>query len=130
MSFTPTKLLKSDPTILLRDQQHAARLFLDDNYRLSPKQTFLYYVQINLNQDLASSILGGPISSQGISQQFEIGMLVKSVQLPKYTIDSKILNAYNRKNIVQQSIKYDPVSITFHDDNSDEVVNALKINSL
>jgi hypothetical protein len=41
------------------------------------------------------------------------------MQLPKYTIENKTYNAYNRKNIVQQAIKYDPVSITFHDDSAD-----------
>jgi hypothetical protein len=48
-------------------------------------------------------------------------MIVKSVSLPKYTIDVKAHNAYNRKNYVQNNIKYDPVTITFHDDQADNV---------
>jgi hypothetical protein len=53
----------------------------------------------------------------------ELGMLVKSATLPKFTIDTKTHNAYNRVNIVQNKIKYDPVQIVFHDDQSDNVRN-------
>jgi hypothetical protein len=48
-------------------------------------------------------------------------MIVKSVTLPKFTIETKVHNAYNRKNIVQNKINYDPVTIQFRDDQSDNV---------
>lgn len=105
------------------DYNHAKRLFLADNLRLSPKQSFLYYVCININQDFLTSIFGTGISSQGVSDQYETGMMVKSVELPKFSMDTKTMNAYNKKTIVQNKINYDPVSLTFHDDAANVVLN-------
>lgn len=101
-------------TVTLRNYQHATRIFTDANFRLSPKYNFLFYVEFDLNP-LITSV-------SNISAQ-ELGMIVKTVQLPKYTIDTKTHNAYNRVNIVQNKIKYDPVTITFHDDQADNVKN-------
>lgn len=96
----------------MRDYRHAARIFVDNNYRLSPKYGFLFYVEFDFNP-LITSI-------SNLTAQ-EMGMIVKSVNLPKFTVDVKQHNAYNRKNYVQNSIKYDPVQITFHDDQADNV---------
>ena len=118
MSFTPTKLLKSDPTILLRDQQHAARLFTDDQFRLAPKHSFLFHVAFNINQSALKDI--------GLLQKHrnEINMLVKSIDLPSFTISSETLNQYNRKKVVQYQHKFNEISIKFHDDNMG-VINQL-----
>lgn len=107
-------ILKPATTTTLRDYRHAARIFVDDNYRLSPKYGFLFYVEFDFNPLITN------ISNLAAR---ELGMIVKSVNLPKYTVDTKVHNAYNRKNIVQNSIKYDPISIIFHDDQSDNVRN-------
>jgi hypothetical protein len=45
--------------------------------------------------------------------------LIKSIQLPNYTLDTETLNQYNRKRIIQKKINYLPVSMTFHDDGGD-----------
>jgi hypothetical protein len=96
----------------IHDYQHASRTFVDGLYRLSPKIGTLYHVFIDLNKNIA----GGDQNSQ-----IEMGLLAKTAQLPKYTINTKTYNAYNRKNIAQEKITYDPVQITFHDD-SDDVI--------
>lgn len=113
-------------TEVLRDYRHAAKVFGTDsktiiglgsdfkNFRLSPKYGFLFYVEFDFNPLITEL-------TNTIAQ--EMGMLVKSVNLPKYTINVKEHNAYNRKNYVQNSIKYDPVNITFHDDQADNVLN-------
>ena len=101
-------------TVTVRDYRHAARIFTDADYRLSPKYGFLFYVEFDFNP-LITNISN--TSSQ------EMGMIVKTVSLPKFTMDVKTHNAYNRKNYVQNSIKYDPVSIVFHDDQSNTVTN-------
>jgi hypothetical protein len=44
-------------------------------------------------------------------------MLVKSADLPKFTANIETKNKYNRKKHVHTSLTYDPISITFHDDN-------------
>ena len=97
---------------VLRNYRHATRIFTDDNFRLSPKYGWLFYVEFDFNPLITS------ISNQAAQ---ELGMIVKNVTLPKFSIDTKIHNAYNRKNIVQNKINYDPVNITFHDDQSDNV---------
>jgi hypothetical protein len=98
----------------LRNYQHASRIFVDGNYRLSPKYGFLFYVEFDFDPMITN------VSNTAAQ---EMGMIVKSVSLPKFTVDTKIHNAYNRKNIVQNRINYDPVNIVFHDDQSDVVRN-------
>ena len=43
-------------TINLADYQHAARMFVDDSFRLAPKQKFLYHVSFNINDKAAISL--------------------------------------------------------------------------
>jgi len=110
--------------VTLRDYQHAARIFTDADYRLSPKYGFLFYVEFDLNPLITN--LNGPTSTGANgspNSQQEMGMVVKTVSLPKFSVQVKEHNAYNRKNYVQNSIKYDPVTITFHDDQSDVIRN-------
>lgn len=121
--------LKSiEPDAKTHPYDHATRLFLSDNLRLAPKQSFLYYVCINVDIGTinATSILKSLIapdgaSSQTLIEQYETGLMAKRVELPKFTLGTKTMNAYNRKNIIQTNISYDPVNITFHDDAADIV---------
>jgi hypothetical protein len=53
----------------------------------------------------------------GLPQGVNFGLAVKTAKLPNYTFDTHTMNQYNRKRIVQTKIKYDPIDITFHDDN-------------
>lgn len=106
-----TQLFQSDN---VKDYRHASRLFVGDNFALAPKQGFLYHVFFDLDNSISR------ISNENA---IEVGMLVKSVDLPKFTVDTKTLNSYNRPNLVQNKIKYDPVNIVFHDDNADVVRN-------
>jgi hypothetical protein len=96
----------------IKDYRHATRLFVDGNYRLSPKYGFLFHVAFDLNPNLNN------LTNEAI---LESGMLVKSAQLPKFTVDNKTYNAYNRPNVVQTKLRYDPITITFHDDNADTI---------
>jgi hypothetical protein len=100
------------PQTVLRDYRHAARIYTDSEFRLSPKYGFLFYVEFDFNPLITN------ISNQATQ---ELGMIVKSCGLPKFTIDTKIHNAYNRKNIVQNKISYDPISIVFRDDQAENV---------
>lgn len=111
MAFTPNSSLKANPEILLRDQRHAARLFADDQFRLAPKSKFLFHVAFGLNKAALSVI---DINERHGS---EIGMLVKSVTLPKFTISSDTANQYNRKKVIQYTHKFEDSTIKFHDDN-------------
>ena len=98
----------------IKDFKHASRLYVDNNYALSPKYDWLYHVYFDLDPSLTK------VDRDRVS---EAGMLVKSVDLPKYTIDTKTFNNYNRPEVVQTKVKYDTVQVTFHDDQSDVVRN-------
>lgn len=97
----------------IKDYQHAAKLYVGDNFNLAPRQGYLYHVFL----DLAPAFL----NKIGDSSRVKAGMLVKSVDLPKFTVDTKTLNSYNKYDIVQTKVKYDPITITFHDDHADVV---------
>lgn len=115
----------------LRDYTHASKLFVGDNYKLAPKMGFLYHVAFDINREVADQNEGGEQFIRSIAypdpnnpnSNYELGMMVKSVGLPKFSIDTKNYNAYNRPNIIQSKIKYDPVQISFHDDSADVVRN-------
>lgn len=109
----------------IRDYQHASKLFVDSLYRLAPKYSFLFHVFFDINpvalQLAASAASQSGRASIDVTKQIEIGMLAKSAQLPKFTIKNKTYNSYNRKNIVQDAVQYDPITISLHDDNADVV---------
>ena len=117
-----------EPGVSTHSFNHAAKLFVADDFRLAPKQSFSYYVCINIDQSaitgtsiLQSLIAPDGVSSQTLIEQYEAGMMAKRVDLPRFTIGTKTMNAYNRKNIIQTNISYDPVTITFHDDMADVI---------
>jgi len=112
----------------VHDWQHASKLFVANNYELAPKSAYLYYVHFNLNPAVVSKSpsVTGPNGSYGMDlaqNRAELGMLVKQVALPKYKIETKTLNAYNRPHVVQTKINYEPINITFHDDSANKVRN-------
>ena len=99
----------------IKDRQHASRLYVANNYALSPKYNWLYHVYFELNDELSSI--------RGEDKLIEHGMLAKSVDLPSFNIATKTLNNYNRPSIVQTKVGYNALSINFHDDSSDVVRN-------
>ena len=100
----------------MKDYAHAHYIFRTGNYRLAPKYQFLFYVRFNLNTE--HSMYQG---SRGNGDTSEVGALVKNIGLPKFTSEVKTMNAYNRVNLVQTKLKYDPVTIKFHDDGADTI---------
>jgi len=111
MAFTPTKFLTADSHVLLRDFQHASRMFASDQFRLAPKFDFQFHVAFNINPAAMKTI--------DLSQRHrnEINMLVKKIGLPKFTMATEQVNQYNRKKVIQSQHKFEDISITFHDDN-------------
>jgi len=100
------------PKGTVADWQHASRLYVDNDLRFAPKQKFLYHVYFQLDP-VVSTIL----PSLKEKHSLEIGMLVKQADLPRYTAIVETRNKYNRKKNVQTGIQYEPINITFHDDN-------------
>ncbi len=91
----------------LRDYTHASKTFRTNSYQNAPKLKFLFHTYFDINPD-AYSVEGN------------YGLLVKEVKLPSFNVQTQQLNQYNRKRIVQTKIRYDPIEITFHDDNNNQ----------
>ena len=96
----------------VRDYTHAAKTFRTNSYQYAPKFKFLFHVYFEINP---------AVYAKGISQGANFGLAVKTIDLPKYSINTATLNQYNRKRLVQTKIQYQPVNIVFHDDNGNLV---------
>jgi len=95
----------------LRDYTHASKTFRTNAYAYSPKFKFLFHVYFDINKQYIGAAQQWP-------EDQNFGLAVKTIQLPKYTFDLATMNQYNRKRVIQTKIKYDPINITFHDDNA------------
>jgi hypothetical protein len=111
MAFTSNNFLASDSHVFLRNQQHASRMFVDDQFRLAPKLDHLFHVAFNINSKALRSIDLLQLHRN------EINMLVKSITLPKFDVTLETVNQYNRKKVIQSQHKFGDSTITFHDDN-------------
>ena len=98
----------------LKDYQHASRLYIDDNFKLMPKQKFLFHVVFNTDE----TIFNGGFNA---NERYELNMLVKACDLPKYNMSMEEKTQYNKKMYTTTRIAYEPVNITFHDDHADTV---------
>jgi len=98
----------------MKDFRHASRLYVDDTYKLMPKQKFLFHVVFQLNNNLHLD----KFSNQEL---YELNMLVKRCDLPRYGMNIEEKIQYNKKMYAATRIQYDPINITFHDDHADTV---------
>ena len=98
----------------MKDYRHASRLYLDDNFKLAPKQKFLFHVVFDLDETLF-------FDKFGPNEKTELNMLVKACELPKYGMNVEEKIQYNKKIYPATRIQYEPVTITFHDDHADTV---------
>lgn len=94
-----------------RDYQHASRTFVANNYELQPRYSNLFHVVFNFTPEAARMF-------DNVTK-LEMPMLVKSIGLPTYTINTETHNQYNRQVHSQHKIVYAPVQIIFHDDQKD-----------
>ena len=98
----------------MKDYAHASRLYVDDNYKLMPKQKFMFHVVITVDDSKFTRKLT-------TNEKYELNMLVKSCSLPKYNFNVEEKNQYNKKVYIPSRLAYEPVNITFHDDHADTV---------
>lgn len=101
----------TNPKGNLGDWQHAARLFVDDSFKHSPKTKFLYHVTFYFTEEAKS------VSPALQTFQNQVGLLVRDTDLPQYSANVETKNQYNRKKNIQTNIEYNPITINFHDDN-------------
>ncbi len=98
----------------MKDFRHASRLYLDNNYQLLPKQKFLFHVVFTLDES-------NHIGAFSPEERYELNMLVKTCDMPKYNMSIEEKTQYNKKMYTATRIAYEPVNITFHDDHADTV---------
>jgi len=100
----------------LRDYQHAAQLYTSNYYGMAPKASWSYFVEFGMHEKFVKTKDFPEIDKKWYGNKENIGFLVKSADLPRFTIGHDTINQYNKKAIVQTKITYNPISITFHDD--------------
>ena len=120
MSGFNQNLLTESVGVILRDYTHASKTFRTNSYQNAPKFKFLFHTYFKLNDGVVDTNAVGRQGS-GLSTTTNFGLLVKEVKLPSFTFGNFQMNQYNRKRIIQTKIKYEPIEITFHDDNGDNV---------
>jgi len=98
----------------MKDYQHASRLYIDNNFKLMPKQKFLFHVVFNTDETLF-------VDGFNSNERYQLNMLVKACDLPKYNMSMEEKTQYNKKMYTATRIAYEPVNITFHDDHADTV---------
>jgi len=98
----------------MKDYRHASRLYLDDNFKLLPKQKFLFHVVFNIDNDIPNR----PFTN---NEKLELNMLVRNADLPRFNMNLEEKQQYNKKTYIATRIGYEPVNITFHDDHADTV---------
>lgn len=103
----------------LKTYSHASKTFLTNGYELAPRAKYLFHVYFTVNTQQVPA-LKNAFPNQDVAQ---IGLMVKSAQLPNYELSVETLNQYNRKRLVQTKIDYNPVTLEFHDDGGDLVRN-------
>jgi len=96
--------------VTLRDWQHASRIFVPGGMGNAPKVKFMFHTYFNINEDAWQPPTGK-----------NYGILVREIKLPSFKFNTEELNQYNRKRVIQTKIKYDPINITFHDDNMSQM---------
>lgn len=108
-----------NPKGVMANFQHATRIFVDDTYRLAPRTNFMYYVRFEIDPTAHNATV-----FTNREHANEIAYLIKTTDLPKYTIDSEVKNQYNRKKLIYKMVNYEPINMTFHDDNAG-IMNAM-----
>lgn len=92
----------------LRDYHHAAKAFASDaGYIKAPYKGSGFHVNISFNNVVART---------NEIQTSDISVLVRGTDLPEVRYDTQTLNQYNRKRIINKSVQYQPIRLTFRDD--------------
>lgn len=105
-----------DQDVHFRDSRHAAEAFSFNKPDLSngtPRHKFEFFLRINFNTspDVAVFVR----NFLNILDQDMVTTMVKNVTMPSMSMDTEVLNQYNKKRISQTRLNFNPVTITFHD---------------
>ena len=82
----------------IKDFTHASKLFVSNNYELQPRHQHLFAVVFNFTADAARLF--------DSVEKMEIPMLVKTIDLPGFQIQTETHNQYNKQTHSQHKINY------------------------
>lgn len=113
MSLKDAFLFNLQSETHLRDARHAHQIYTQNNFAFSPKSKYMYHVRFEPNEEVGNSA-----TSNVFKFQKELGVLVKSADLPSFRASIENKQQYNRKKNVQTRLDYQDCRIAFHDDNT------------
>jgi hypothetical protein len=113
MSLKDAFLFNLQSETHLRDARHAHQIYTQNNFAFAPKVKYMYHVRFDPNDEIGNSA-----TSNVFRFQKELGVLVKSADLPSFRASVENKNQYNRKKNVQTRVDYQDCRIAFHDDNT------------
>ena len=105
----------------LHDAQHAHKIYTNSNFTFAPKQKYMYHVVFQPNAEVGNST-----TANSFLFQKELGVLVKSTDLPSFRASVENKQQYNRKKNIQTRLDYQDIRMTLHDDNLGAVRAMLK----
>jgi hypothetical protein len=113
----------AQPDITLRNYQHASKIFSPNNNSLAPKTKNWFHIYFQMNPAVITQVnqmLSQAVSNDRINWKASnlpvLGVLAKSIILPKIKLDTVKNNQYNRWSLTQTKINYEPISVSFWDD--------------
>jgi hypothetical protein len=113
MSLKDAFLFNLESETHLRDARHANQIYTQNNFAFAPKTKYMYHVRFDPNDEIGNSA-----TSNVFRFQKELGVLVKSADLPSFRASVENKQQYNRKKNVQTRVDYQDCRISFHDDNT------------
>ena len=113
MSLKDAFLFNLESETHLRDARHANQIYTQNNFVFAPKTKYMYHVRFDPNDEIGNSA-----TSNVFRFQKELGVLVKSADLPSFRASVENKQQYNRKKNVQTRVDYQDCRISFHDDNT------------
>lgn len=112
MAVVQSQYTKANRDIHLRDYRHAKNLYYEYGLAFAPKTKFLYHCLFEPSPEI-----GDTATANSFAFQKQIGVLVKTADLPSFNVSVDNKKQYNRVKQFQTRIDYNDVNITFHDDN-------------
>lgn len=103
---------------VVRDSAHASLAFTKGNFAIAPRFEHLFHVVFNFTEEGRNELrkLGS------FDDRRDYSILVKSVDLPSFTINVQEYNQYNRRVQAQHRITYETVTVVFHDDAQNKIL--------
>ena len=113
MSLKDAFLFNLQSETHLRDARHAHQIYTQSNFAFAPKTKYMYHVRFDPNPEIGNSA-----TSNVFRFQKELGVLVKSADLPSFRASVENKQQYNRKKNIQTRVDYQDCRISFHDDST------------